>query len=69
MHIGARNRVEGEVVAIKQGPVMSQVRVRVADKAEFESVLTVDSLEAMDLALGDKVRVVVKAVDVLLLKE
>jgi molybdopterin-binding protein len=69
MEIGARNRLEGEVVEIKRGTVMCQVRVRIAGGAEMQSVMTLDSADDMRLKVGDKVRVAVKAVNVLLLKD
>jgi molybdopterin-binding protein len=69
MKIGARNRIEGEVVSIKRGSIMCQVLVRIAGDAQMESVMTIDSLEEMGLKVGDKVRVAVKAVNVLLIKE
>jgi molybdopterin-binding protein len=69
MEIGARNRLDGEVIEIKRGTVMCQVRVRVAGNAVMESVMTLDSVDDMKLKVGDKVRVAVKAVNVLLLKE
>jgi molybdate transport system regulatory protein len=69
MVIGARNRIEGEVVEIKRGAVMCQVKVKIAGGAQVESVMTLDSLDEMKLAVGDKVRVAVKAVNVLLIKE
>ncbi len=69
MKIGARNRLEGEVVEIKRGTVMCQVRVQIAGGAQMESVMTLDSLDELGLKEGDKVRVVVKAVNVLLLRE
>ena len=69
MEIGARNKITGEVISIKRGTVMCQVRVRVATNVEMESVMTLDSLDEMKLKVGDKVRVAVKAVNVLLLKE
>jgi molybdopterin-binding protein len=69
MQIGARNRIEGEVTEIKLGTVMCQVRVRIAGGAEMESVMTIDSLTEMGLKVGDKVRVAVKAVNVLLIKD
>ena len=69
MKIGARNRLEGEVVAIKRGVVMCQVRVRIAGGAEMESVMTLDSLDELGIKEGDRVRVAVKAVNVLLVKE
>jgi molybdopterin-binding protein len=69
MEIGARNKIMGEVISIKRGTVMCQVRVRVVPSVEMESVMTLDSLDEMKLKVGDKVRVAVKAVNVLLLKE
>jgi molybdopterin-binding protein len=69
MKIGARNRLEGEVVEIKRGSVMSQVKLKVAGGAMMESVMTLDSLDDLGIKVGDKVRVVVKAVNVMLIKE
>jgi len=69
MTIGARNRLEGKVVHIKRGSVMCQVRVELTGGAHMESVMTLDSLDELKLKVGDKVRVAVKAVNVLLLKE
>ncbi|MBI3412047.1 MAG: TOBE domain-containing protein [Planctomycetes bacterium] len=68
MKIGARNRLEGDVTEIKRGTVMSQVKVRVAGGAIMESVMTLDSLDELGLKIGDKVRVAVKAVNVMLIK-
>ena len=69
MKIGARNKIEGEVTEIKRGTVMCQVGVKIAGGARMESVMTLDSLQDLGLKVGDKVRVAVKAVNVLLLKE
>jgi molybdopterin-binding protein len=69
MEIGARNRLEGQVAEIKRGSVMCQVKVKLAGGAQVESVMTLDSLDEMKLKVGDKVRVAVKAVNVLLLKD
>lgn len=69
MQVGARNRLDAEVVEIKRGTVMTQVRVRLAGGETMESVMTLDSLDDMGLKVGDRVRVAVKAVNVLLLKE
>ena len=69
MEIGARNRLDGEVIEIKRGTVMCQIRVKIAAGAHMESVMTNDSADEMKLKVGDKVRVAVKAVNVMLLKE
>jgi molybdopterin-binding protein len=69
MKVGARNNLVGEVVQIKRGTVMCQVIVSVAGGAHMESVMTLDSVDEMALKPGDTVRVAVKAVNVLLLKD
>jgi molybdopterin-binding protein len=69
MQVGARNKIDGEVIEIKRGGVMCQVRVKIAGGATMESVMTNDSADEMKLKVGDKVRVAVKAVNVMLLKD
>ena len=68
MKVGARNRIVGTVKEIKRGTLMAQVKVEVARNVKMSSVMTVDSLDEMGLKKGDEVEVVVKAVNVLLLK-
>jgi molybdopterin-binding protein len=69
MRYGARNQVQGKVTTIKKGAVMAQVGVAVSGPVDFTSVLTVDSVKDLKLKKGDKVRVIVKAIHVLLVKE
>ncbi len=69
MKHGARNDLQGEVVEVKKGQVMCQVKVNVAAPATISSVMTLDSLAALGIKKGSKVRAVVKAVNVLLIAE
>lgn len=69
MKYGARNKLMGKVTRIKRGGVMAQVDVAIPAKSAMSSVLTIDALDGMKIKKGDKVRVVVKAVNVLLIKE
>ena len=68
MKYGARNQLEGKVVEVKRGGVMAQVKVEVAPHTTLCSVMTLESLDDLALAQGDTVRVLVKAVNVLLAK-
>ncbi len=68
MQYGARNQLIGTVREIKQGDVMAQVKLDV-EAAGMSSVMTTESLEELGLRPGDRVRVVVKAIQVLLVKE
>jgi molybdate transport system regulatory protein len=69
MKYGARNQLTGKVVEIKKGTMMCQVRLEIPAKSPMASVMTIDSLEELGLKVGDSVKVVVKAVNVLLVRE
>jgi molybdopterin-binding protein len=68
MKVGARNRIVGKVTDIKKGDVMCQVKLEIP-ASSMSSVMTLDSLEEMGIKKGDSVTVVVKGVNVLLIKE
>ena len=69
MKVGARNQLMGEVVEVKRGAVMGEVKLTIPAGSPIASVMTLDSLDDLGLKKGDKVRVVVKAVNVLLIKD
>ncbi len=69
MQYGARNQLIGKVASIKRGQVMCQVKLDLTQLAPMSSVMTLESLEDLNLKPGDAVKVVVKAVNVLLVKE
>ncbi len=69
MKYGARNQLIGTVTNIKRGTVMSQVDFTIPARSRMSSVLTIDALDGLGIKKGDKVRVVVKAVHVLMIKE
>jgi len=68
MKVGARNRIVGKVTEIKKGDLMCQVKLEIP-ASSMSSVMTLDSLEEMGIKKGDAVVVVVKGVNVLLIKE
>jgi molybdopterin-binding protein len=69
MKYGARNQLIGKVTQIKKGSLMCQVKLEIPAKSNMSSVMTIDSLKDMKIKKGDSVRIVVKAVNVLLIKE
>ena len=70
MKHGARNDIVGEIVALNNpGGVMAQAKVKIQGEFEMSSVMTTESIEALNLRPGDQVRVIVKAVNVLLVKD
>ena len=70
MKHGARNDLKAEVTAIKRGAVMCQVDVKlVGTDYKMSSVMTLESLDSLELKVGDKFNVLAKAVNVLLTKD
>ena len=69
MKYGARNQTVCKVKSIKKGAVMCQVNLAAEGPVDLASVMTVESLENLGLKEGDRVRAVVKAIHVLLVKE
>ncbi len=67
MKVGARNRIIGKITDIKKGTLMCLVKVEVP-ASKMASVMTVESLEELGVKKGDEVEIVVKAVNVLLMK-
>jgi molybdopterin-binding protein len=65
MKISARNQLIAKVSQIKKGTVMCQVNLDLVGKGKMASVITLDSAKELGLKKGDRVRVIVKAVNVL----
>ena len=69
MKYGARNNVVGKIEEIKKGSLMSQVKVRVDGPIDITAVMTLDTLADLGVKKGDSVRVLIKAVNVILVRE
>lgn len=59
----------GEVIQIKTNDIMSEVVIETGKNSYVTSVMTTDSLKAMKIKKGDLVKALVKAVNVVLVKE
>jgi molybdopterin-binding protein len=68
MKYGARNRIQAKVKSVKKGDVMSLVKFDVTLPHEMSSVLTTESVEDLQLAPGDAIELVIKAIHVLPVK-
>jgi molybdopterin-binding protein len=69
MKFGARNNVVGKITEMKKGSIMSQVKVSVEGPIDITAVMTLDTLAELGVKKGDSVRVLVKAVNVILVRE
>ncbi len=69
MKFGARNNLKATVTAVTKGDVMSLVKFEILVPAGMASVLTTESVEELDLQVGDPVILLVKAIHVMPVKE
>ena len=68
MKHGARNQLTGKVKSIKLGDVMSLIKFEVTNPSDMASVITTESVNDLDLKVGDQVELIVKAIHVLPVK-
>jgi molybdate transport system regulatory protein len=69
MRLSARNQLDGVVTGVEHGAVMSTVRIRLTGGQEVTAVITKDSAEGLELAVGDEVKAVIKSTEVMVGKE
>jgi molybdopterin-binding protein len=69
MKYGARNQIEAKVTGIQKGGLMGKVKLEVSAGAVMNSVMTLESIEDLGIKEGDNVKAIVKAINVLLVKE
>lgn len=66
--VSGRNKLVGRVSAIKQDVILAQVNVDVGDQ-KMTAVITRDALDTLGLQVGDTVVALIKATDVMLIRE
>lgn len=66
--ISGRNQLPGTITAVKLGDIMAEVTVQVGDNL-IDAIITRKSAEALELKVGDSVSALVKATEVMIVKE
>ena len=69
MRLSARNQLDGIIVHVEHGAVMSTVTIRLTGGQEVVSAITRDSAETLGLTAGDAVKAVIKATEVMIGKD
>lgn len=65
MKISARNVIRGTVTDVKKGAVAAQVKVDIGGGNTLTSMITVDAVEDLGIAVGQEVSVLIKATEVM----
>ena len=69
MKTSARNQFAGHIVALREGHVDFEVRIKLDDENEIVAVITGDSAESLSLTIGMEINALVKSSSVLLLND
>lgn len=69
MKISARNGLKGKVEKVETGPVTANVKIKIEAPGEITAVITKESVEELDIKVGDEVVAIIKATEVMIGKE
>jgi molybdopterin-binding protein len=66
MKLSARNVVQGKVVAVTQGATTAHVKIELAPGLTLTSSITNESVDDLELKVGDSVSAIIKSSDVII---
>jgi molybdopterin-binding protein len=66
MEISARNKIKGTITDISLGTVMAKVSVEISGGTILNSIITVDSVNNLDLKKGDEIVAIIKSTEVMI---
>jgi len=69
MPLSARNKLKGVIKAIEKGEVAATVKIEINGPTTITSMITKEAAEELKLKVGHKVEAVIKASEVMVLKE
>jgi len=69
MKISARNQIKGIISEIKPGVVTARVILDIGGGNRLSSVITMESVQDMNLKPGDEVYAIIKSTEVMIGKE
>jgi molybdopterin-binding protein len=67
MELSARNQISGTITKVTLGTIMAEVEVQI-DAASVAAAITRSSVERLDLKAGERVKVVIKATEIMIAK-
>ena len=68
MKLSARNQFKGKIISVEKGVITAKVKVVVEMPVTVTAVITKDSVEDLDLKVGDEVVAIVKSTEIMIAK-
>jgi len=68
LKLSARNRFKGKVVSVEKGVITAKVKVEIKVPVTVTAVITKESVEDLDIKVGDEVEAIMKSTEVMIAK-
>lgn len=68
LKISARNRIKGKIKLVEKGVVTAKIRIEISTPTIVTALITREATEELNLKIGDKIEVVIKATEVIVAK-
>lgn len=69
MKISARNGLNGIVEKVEEGQVTANVKIKIDGPSEITAVITKESVEDLNIKVGDEVVAIIKSTEVMVGKQ
>jgi molybdopterin-binding protein len=69
MKMSARNCLKGEVIGVEKGPNTATVKIKVESPGIITAIISKESVEDLDIQLGDELSAIIKSTEVIVAKE
>ncbi|OYT43372.1 molybdenum-pterin-binding protein [Candidatus Bathyarchaeota archaeon ex4484_40] len=69
MRISARNSLEGVVEEVEKGEVAAKVKIKIEAPTLVTALISREAVEELDIKVGDRVKAVIKATEVMIAKD
>lgn len=69
MQISGRNKIKGRVTNVKLGTVNAEVEIDANNNVKIVGVITRNSVENMNIKVGEEITALIKASSVMFIKE
>ena len=69
MQISGRNKIKGKVTKVKTDTVNAEIEIDAGNEIKIAGVITKQSMENMNIKIGDEIIALIKASSVMFIKE
>jgi len=69
LRISARNSLEGVVEEVEKGEVAAKVKIKIEAPTLVTALISREAVEELDIKVGDRVKAVIKATEVMIAKD